>query len=237
MVLWFIALKSSMQEGCEPKVIINRIVQRNGIALGTVTNVEEAVKWLSYTYLYVRTRANPLAYGINYKAYQMDPGLERYRQELVIEAGQKLDKARMVRFEARTGYFSITDLGRTASHYYIQYNTIETFNELFSTHNTEADIFALVSKAEEFEQIKIREEEMEELDQLLCNYCELPVAGGVENTYGKVNILLQTYIGHGELDSFSLISDTAYVAQDSISNVAEISRKDWKLIRSYKSKK
>ncbi|XP_038655200.1 activating signal cointegrator 1 complex subunit 3 isoform X1 [Scyliorhinus canicula] len=184
------------------------------IALGTVTNVEEAVKWLSYTYLYVRTRANPLAYGINYKAYQMDPGLEKYRQELVIEAGQKLDKARMVRFEARTGYFSITDLGRTASHYYIQYNTIETFNELFSAHNTEADVFALVSKAEEFEQIKIREEEMEELDQLLCNYCELPVAGGVENTYGKVNILLQTYIGHGELDSFSLISDTAYVAQN-----------------------
>ncbi|XP_062896378.1 activating signal cointegrator 1 complex subunit 3 [Mobula hypostoma] len=184
------------------------------IALGTVTNVEEAVKWLSYTYLYVRARANSIAYGINYKAYQMDPGLEKYRRELVIEAGRKLDKARMVRFEERTGYFSITDLGRTASHYYIQYNTIETFNELFDAHKTEADIFALISKAEEFEQIKVREEEMEELDQLLCNYCELPVAGGVENAYGKVNILLQTYISHGELDSFSLISDSAYVAQN-----------------------
>lgn len=41
------------------------------VALGTVTNVEEAVKWLSYTYLYVRMRANPLAYGINHKAYQV----------------------------------------------------------------------------------------------------------------------------------------------------------------------
>ncbi|XP_072409240.1 activating signal cointegrator 1 complex subunit 3 [Chiloscyllium punctatum] len=184
------------------------------IALGTVTNVEEAVKWLSYTYLYVRSRANPLAYGINYKACQMDPGLEKYRRDQVIEAGRKLDKAKMVRFEERTGYFSVTDLGRTASHYYIQYNTIETFNELFEAHKTEADIFALVSKAEEFEQIKVREEEMEELLQLLDDYCQLPVAGGAENTYGKVNILLQTYIGHGELDSFSLISDTAYVAQN-----------------------
>uniref|UniRef100_A0A4W3HS85 Activating signal cointegrator 1 complex subunit 3 n=1 Tax=Callorhinchus milii TaxID=7868 RepID=A0A4W3HS85_CALMI len=158
------------------------------IALGTVTNVEEAVKWLSYTYLYVRMRANPLVYGINHK---MDYGLEKYRTELVIEAGRKLDKARMVRFEERTGYFSITDLGRTASHYYIQYNTIE-----------------------------VRDEELEELDQLLCNYCELPAAGGVENAYGKVNILLQTYISHGELDSFSLISDSAYVAQ----NAARIMR-------------
>lgn len=39
------------------------------------------------------------------------------------------------------------------------------------------------------------------------------VAGGSENTYGKVNILLQTYISHGRVDNFSLVSDQAYVAQ------------------------
>uniref|UniRef100_A0A7N5ZVM2 Activating signal cointegrator 1 complex subunit 3 n=1 Tax=Anabas testudineus TaxID=64144 RepID=A0A7N5ZVM2_ANATE len=185
------------------------------VALGTVTNVEEAVKWLSYTYLYVRMRANPLAYGINHKAYQMDPGLELYRKELVVESGRKLDKARMIRFEERTGYFASTDLGRTASHFYIKYNTIETFNELFNSQRTEADILSIVSKAEEFEQLKVRDEEMEELDQLLSNYCELPAAGGVENGYGKVNVLLQTYIGRGEVDSFSLMSDLSYVAQNS----------------------
>ena len=36
------------------------------IALGTVTNVDEGVEWLSYTYLYIRMRVNPLAYGIPY---------------------------------------------------------------------------------------------------------------------------------------------------------------------------
>ncbi|XP_076827950.1 activating signal cointegrator 1 complex subunit 3 isoform X2 [Brachyhypopomus gauderio] len=184
------------------------------VALGTVTNVEEAVKWLSYTYLYVRMRANPLVYGINHKAYQMDPGLELYRKDLVVECGRKLDKARMIRFEERTGYFASTDLGRTASHFYIKYNTIETFNELFSAQKTEADILSIVSKAEEFEQVKVRDEEMEELEQLLCNFCELQAAGGVENGYGKINILLQTYISRGEVDAFSLVSDLAYVAQN-----------------------
>ena len=29
------------------------------IALGNVTNIDEAVEWLSYTYLYVRMRKNP----------------------------------------------------------------------------------------------------------------------------------------------------------------------------------
>lgn len=32
---------------------------------------------------------------------------------------------------------------------------LQTFNELLGAHKTEADIFALVSKAEEFEQIKV----------------------------------------------------------------------------------
>lgn len=41
------------------------------VALGSVTNVEEAVRWLSYTYLYVRVRANPLAYGVNHRLLQV----------------------------------------------------------------------------------------------------------------------------------------------------------------------
>lgn len=61
--------------------------------------------------------------------------------------------------------------------------------------------------------LQVRDEELDELDQMLSNYCELPAAGGVENSYGKINILLQTYISRGEVDSFSLISDLSYVAQ------------------------
>ena len=34
------------------------------IALGTVSNIQEAIAWLRYTYLSVRMQRNPLAYGI-----------------------------------------------------------------------------------------------------------------------------------------------------------------------------
>uniref|UniRef100_A0A8C2WX86 Activating signal cointegrator 1 complex subunit 3 n=1 Tax=Cyclopterus lumpus TaxID=8103 RepID=A0A8C2WX86_CYCLU len=170
-------------------------------------------------YLTLLTQQNPiesqfldrLADNLN---AEMDPSLLLYRRELVVESGRKLDKAKMIRFEERTGYYASTDMGRTASHFYIRYNTIETFNELFNSQRTEADILSIVSKAEEFDQLKVRDEEMEELEQLLCNYCELPAAGGVENGYGKINVLLQTYISRGEVDSFSLISDLSYVAQN-----------------------
>ncbi|CAH1802861.1 unnamed protein product, partial [Owenia fusiformis] len=185
------------------------------ISLGTVTNVEEAVKWLSYTYMFVRMRANPLVYGIPYKAIQEDPTLEVHRHDLIVNAARALDKAKMIRFEEKTGYLNPVDLGRTASHFYIKYDTVEVFNELFKSLMTEGDIFTMVSKAQEFDQIKVRDEEMTELETHLVDVCSMPVKGGVENTYGKVNILLQTYIARQMLESFSLVSDQAYVAQNS----------------------
>ncbi|KAK3578446.1 hypothetical protein CHS0354_037424 [Potamilus streckersoni] len=183
------------------------------IALGTVTNVDEAVKWLSYTYLYVRMKCNPLVYGVPYKMVENDPTLEEYRRELIVMAGRKLDQAKMVRFNEKTNYFASTDMGRIASHFYIKYDTVEVINEHLKYIMTEGDVFGMVAKSQEFEQIKVRDDEMEELDIVLQEHCEMNVPGGVENTYGKVNILLQAYISRQSLDSFSLVSDQAYIAQ------------------------
>ena len=59
----------------------------------------------------------------------------------------------------------------------------------------------------------MREDEQSELEEHRDETCVLPVRGGVENSYGKVNILLQVYISREAVDSFSLTSDLAYVAQ------------------------
>ena len=58
---------------------------------------------------------------------------------------------------------------------------------------------------------------MEELEGLLHETCIMQVPGGVENSYGKVNILLQTYVSRQSVEAFSLVSDQAYVAQVNIS--------------------
>ncbi len=41
------------------------------IALGSVSNIEEAVQWLRYTFLFVRMKLNPLIYGISNKAREV----------------------------------------------------------------------------------------------------------------------------------------------------------------------
>ena len=78
----------------------------------------------------------------------------------------------------------------------------------------DGEIFALISTAQEFDQLKVRDDELDELDDYMHTYCELPVTGGSENVHGKVNILLQTYVSRGMLNSFSLISDQSFIAQN-----------------------
>lgn len=186
------------------------------VTLGTISNVDEAIEWLSYTYLFVRMRINPQQYGFNYADVQADFTLERKRRELITKAAMELDKARMIRYNERTQDLHITDLGRTASHFYIKYNTVEVFNDLMRPIMTEGDILAMMSHAQEFEQLKVRDDEMDELDSLTHQYCEVVVQGGSENVHGKVNILMQTYLSRGFVKSFSLLSDMSYITQNAV---------------------
>lgn len=60
---------------------------------------------------------------------------------------------------------------------------------------------------------QVREDESNELQELANYSCRLMVPGGIEHTPGKVNVLLQSYISGTRLESFSLISDSAYIIQ------------------------
>lgn len=61
------------------------------VVLGTVSNLTEAVSWLSYSYLNVRIRRNPLAYGITQVMLDEDPGLKEHRKDLIIRAAKVRD--------------------------------------------------------------------------------------------------------------------------------------------------
>ena len=186
------------------------------VALGTICNIQEAIEWLSYTYLFVRMRINPQVYGLNYSDVEDDPSLDSKRRQLIHTAAMALDKARMVRYNERTGDLNITDLGRTASHFYIKYDTVEVFNEMLKPVMNESEVLNMMANASEFQQLKVRDDEMDELDDLNKYSCEVSVKGGSENLHGKVNILMQTYLSRGSVKSFSLISDLSYINQNAV---------------------
>ncbi len=189
------------------------------VASGTVTNINEAVAWLSYTYLYIRMMKNPLSYGLKYDERDMDPELRVARFDRATAAAKLLDENRMLRFDPRSGNLAVTDLGRTASHFYIQHSSINTFNRMITPYMSDSGALDVLCQAAEFENVKVRPDELSEVDKLR-RHCPLEVRCPLEEAPGKVNVLLQAYISQVRPTGFTLISDTNYAAQ----NGARVSR-------------
>lgn len=182
------------------------------VALGTVTNVKEACAWLGYTYLFIRMKTNPLIYGISWDEVIADPNLISKQRSFITDAARALDKAKMMRFDEKSGNFYCTELGRIASHFYLQYSSVETYNEMLKRHMNDSELINMVAHSSEFENIIVRDEEVDELETLTKNFCPLEIKGGPSDKYGKISILIQVYISRGSIESFSLISDAAYIS-------------------------
>ena len=189
---------------------------------GTVTNISEAAEWLMYTYLHVRMIKNPIAYGINASENESDPLLRNRSLELVKDAAKLLDRYKMIRYDPESGNLSVTDLGRVASHFYIQAESVARFNELLERKisPTNSDLIDIVCNANEFENVKIRPEEIEEIEKIMKNSCPLGVKSPIEEYQGKCCVLMQAFISSIRVNSFTLTSDTNYIA----SNAGRISR-------------
>eukprot|EP00189_Rhodosorus_marinus_P000412 CAMPEP_0113954824 /NCGR_PEP_ID=MMETSP0011_2-20120614/863_1 /TAXON_ID=101924 /ORGANISM="Rhodosorus marinus" /LENGTH=2024 /DNA_ID=CAMNT_0000964187 /DNA_START=187 /DNA_END=6261 /DNA_ORIENTATION=- /assembly_acc=CAM_ASM_000156 len=183
------------------------------VVLGTVSSVAEAVQWLGYTYMAVRMKRNPLHYGCRWDEVVTDPELVQARRTLILEAARALNSARMIRFDEKSEELAPTELGRVASHFYVSHGTISSWNENLHGDSKESDVLLAVANASEFEQVRPREEEMEELTSLVRHACEVSVSAGLDTYAGKVVTLLQAYISRAPIRSFSLVSDQNYVAQ------------------------
>ncbi|GJJ07269.1 hypothetical protein Clacol_001469 [Clathrus columnatus] len=203
------------QHPIESKFIPGMVDSLNAeISLGTVSNIREAIQWIGYTYLFVRMKKNPIVYGMSHEEPVDDPSLSSKRNQLVKAAAQKLTTAGMINYNPQTESLQCTDLGRIAAKYYIRTASIEVFNQELRAKMSEADVLAVLSMSTEFEQVQLRENEIQELKHLMEEIIPCEVKGGTDTSQGKVNILLQGYISRAQLEDFALISDMEYVAQN-----------------------
>ncbi len=81
----------------------------------SIQSVKDAVEWLEYTYLYVRSIRAPQVYSVD----DDDKTLLTHRANMIHTAAVKLDKSGLARYDRTSGSLIPTELGRIASHYYI----------------------------------------------------------------------------------------------------------------------
>ncbi|XP_042508721.1 DExH-box ATP-dependent RNA helicase DExH12-like [Macadamia integrifolia] len=182
------------------------------IVLGTVQNAREACNWIGYTYLYVRMLRNPTLYGIKPDVLDKDITLEERRADLIHAAATILDRNNLIKYDRKSGYFQVTDLGRVASYYYITHGTISTYNEHLKPTMGDIELCRLFSLSEEFKYVSVRQDEKMELAKLL-DRVPIPIKESLEEPSAKINVLLQAYISRLKLEGLSLTSDMVFITQ------------------------
>lgn len=199
------------------------------IVLGTIKSREDAVNWLGYTYLYIRMLRSPALYHVG-ADYKDDENLYWKRVDLIHSALTILHENKLLVYNHENGDIKSTELGKISSHYYINYETINMYNNQLKPWLTEIDILKIFSMSGEFKFIPVRQEEKIEVAKLL-EKCPFPIRENPNDPLAKVNVLLQAYISRLTLDGFALMADMIYITQSGgrlLRAIHEITlRKNW----------
>ncbi|CAE6072104.1 unnamed protein product [Arabidopsis arenosa] len=108
------------------------------------------------------------------------------RADLIHSAATVLDKNNVVKYDRKSGYFQVTDLGRIASYYYITHGTIATYNEHLKPTMGDIDLYRLFSLSEEFKYVTVRQDEKMEHAKLLGRV-PIPIKETLEEPSAKIN--------------------------------------------------
>lgn len=171
------------------------------ISSSVIQSKQDCVDLIAYTYFYRRLYANPSFYGVkDTSAY----GISAYLTELVENSLQDLQKSSIIEIEeveeADTEVDEqnelITPLNGCyiSSHYNVSFLTMHMFLSSLSGSSTLRDVLETLSRATEFDDIPVREEDLSMVLKL-HNRVPLKTSGVIEGNLlaTKVFVLLQLY--------------------------------------------
>lgn len=105
----------------------------------------------------------------------MDPSGHMILLEKVTDCVAKLNRARLIRYNKTTEQVYSTDMGRIASNYYINVETMSNFMANLKPYTQENMLLFHLAQAHEFKQLDARKEEFEEMKMLVgeCKVVEV----------------------------------------------------------------
>ncbi|KAJ3094675.1 hypothetical protein HK100_006063, partial [Physocladia obscura] len=167
------------------------------IGTHTIENKQDAVDYLTWTFLYRRMTLNPNYYNLQGTSHRH---LSDHLSDLVETTLEELSQSKCILVEDDD--VSPLNLGMIAAYYYINYVTIELFAMSLKEKTKLRGLLEIVSAAAEFEDIPIRHHEDTILRRL---YDRIPIKFDLGNAIGnkinnklldphvKTNILLQAH--------------------------------------------
>lgn len=174
------------------------------IALETIKNLPDAVKWLKSTYLFTRLPQNPLYYKVRNLS-----SVEDFLVKNCNEVIKNLSKWGFISIE--DGYFFIQPTGAICSKYGLQVETMRILGDSMPLTSLEICLNALC-KSLEFNDILVRQEDRQKM-RLMSQDRSLrfPTCATDDPCFftpsTKVFLMIQTFLSKGKLEDFSFAQE------------------------------
>eukprot|EP00455_Lapot_gusevi_P038061 TRINITY_DN4267_c0_g1_i7.p1 TRINITY_DN4267_c0_g1~~TRINITY_DN4267_c0_g1_i7.p1 ORF type:complete len:582 (-),score=192.11 TRINITY_DN4267_c0_g1_i7:80-1714(-) len=184
------------------------------IVSGTLTCIQDAIDYLTWTYFFRRLIQNPSYYHVDDNSPET---INNFLNDIVYKTLTDLEMAGCIRFsESDVNAVEPLTLGRIASFYYLKYTTVAMFHRRLVDRMEIPAILDLLTSAAEYDDLPVRHNE-EYINEELSRH----VAWGVDrhsmdSPYTKANLLLQAFFSHLPLPISDYYTDTKSVLDQAL---------------------
>lgn len=187
------------------------------VVAGTIENKQDAVDWITWSFLYRRISQNPNYYNL---AGRTGTHINDFLSELIETTVEDLQRAKCLQQKDDDDMdLEPANLGRIAAYYYIRYQTIEHFAKNLEDEATLNKkmrfLLEVLAKSSEFESVPIRQGETALLGALLPHATYPLEAGQLNTPESKANLLLQCHFNRTGLSS-DLRTDQRFILEQAV---------------------
>ncbi|KAF1745294.1 hypothetical protein MXB_125 [Myxobolus squamalis] len=155
-----------------------------------IENKQDAVDYLTWTFLYRRISQNPNYYNMHGITHRH---LSDHLSELVENTLNDLVNSKCIAIEDESSVYPLNS-AMIASYYYINYSTIELFNASLTSKTKLKALIEIISSAQEYENVTVRQNEEVHLKILVGKVPYKLKEGKFTDSHNKANLLIQAYL-------------------------------------------
>lgn len=161
------------------------------IVVGTVRSKQDAIDYLTWSYLYRRLAQNPVYYGL---AERSSRHLSEHMSQLVELAVDELSVSKCLEVEADGMALTPLNLGIIAAFYNVSHLTVEMFAMSLTAGTKLRGVLEIVAAASEFDALPIRHHELGDLEAIY-ERCPIKQPSAVKwnDPHVKALVLLQAH--------------------------------------------
>ncbi|KNC51125.1 activating signal cointegrator 1 complex subunit 3 [Thecamonas trahens ATCC 50062] len=182
---------------------------------GTISSPQDAMDYLTWTFLFRRLAANPSYYGLEDTS---EEGMAAFLSDVVARHLDELEEAQCVALSELDNGESLveaTPLGRIASYYYLHYTTMGHLAEAITDSVSMDEAASILADATEFAELPVRHNE-DALNAELAKDLPWPTEGYEwDDPHAKAFILLQAHMGGFPLPISDYITDLKSILDQS----------------------